>query len=394
MEGIKVKEEETVTCGGGGSSPSSSSSFSPLPMEGLHEVGPSPFLTKIFDMVEDPSTDSIVSWSTTCNSFVVWDSYKFSTNILPRYFKHNNFSSFIRQLNTYVSTKDFDVVLFCVRVVLGHYFVHDQVFIHFDWFNAHFDQGFRKVDPDRWEFANEGFLAGQRHLLKTIKRRRKVSQSMQGRGGDEACVEVGKFELEGELERLKRDRNILMTEIVRLRHQQLNSRDQLSALDARLQATEKKQKKMMTFLAKALTNPSFMQQLVHKTPQSIEMLDVEINRKRRLIASQSVENLQQDDPVTLMEPEMDTYFSPAFDSELSNEIKEHALGSDITAGECDIIGDTILEDLLVKDLVTGDPKDEVFIGDCSQIDVAEEDLVANPGDWSDQFQDLVDHMDY
>ena len=100
-----MKEEEAVTCGGGSSSSSSSSSsFSPQPMEGLHEVGPPPFLSKIFDMVEDSSTDSIVSWSMARNSFVVWDSHKFSADILPRYFKHGNFSSFIRQLNAYVST--------------------------------------------------------------------------------------------------------------------------------------------------------------------------------------------------------------------------------------------------------------------------------------------------
>lgn len=74
-----------------------------LPMEGLHDVGPPPFLSKTYEMVEDSSTDQVISWSTTRNSFIVWDSHKFSTTLLPRFFKHSNFSSFIRQLNTYVS---------------------------------------------------------------------------------------------------------------------------------------------------------------------------------------------------------------------------------------------------------------------------------------------------
>lgn len=75
----------------------------PQPMEGLHEVGPPPFLTKTFEMVDDPNTDYIVSWNRGGTSFVVWDLNSFSTILLPRHFKHSNFSSFIRQLNTYVS---------------------------------------------------------------------------------------------------------------------------------------------------------------------------------------------------------------------------------------------------------------------------------------------------
>ena len=35
-----------------------------------------------------------------------------------------------------------------------------------------------------------------------------------------ALVEVGKFGMEGEIERLKRDKNVLMLELVRLRQQQ------------------------------------------------------------------------------------------------------------------------------------------------------------------------------
>ena len=66
--------------------------------------GPAPFLLKTYDMVDDTSTDDIVSWSSTNNSFVVWNPPEFARLLLPTYFKHNNFSSFIRQLNTYVSS--------------------------------------------------------------------------------------------------------------------------------------------------------------------------------------------------------------------------------------------------------------------------------------------------
>lgn len=234
--------------------PGSLNSSVPQPMDVLQSTAPPPFLTKTYDMVDDPATDPVVSWSAGNNSFIVWNPPDFAQELLPKYFKHNNFSSFVRQLNTY---------------------------------------GFRKVDPDRWEFANEGFLRGRRDLLRSIHRRKPATHSQQSvqqqqqqqhqqseQGPVGPCVEVGKFGLEGEIERLKRDKNVLMMELVRLRQQQQNTERDLQAMGQRLLTTENRQQHMMSFLAKAMQNPSFLAQLMQQSEN--KRLAATVRKKRRL----------------------------------------------------------------------------------------------------------------
>ncbi|KAL8533461.1 hypothetical protein ACS0TY_009739 [Phlomoides rotata] len=82
---------------GGGSLPAT-----PHPLESLYETPIPPFLSKTFDLVDDPSLDSIISWSGKGDRFVVKNHVEFLRTVLPMNFKHNNFPSFLRQLNTYV----------------------------------------------------------------------------------------------------------------------------------------------------------------------------------------------------------------------------------------------------------------------------------------------------
>lgn len=59
------------------------------------------FLLKTFKMVEDPNTDKCVAWTDKGDAFVVKNEHEFAAKVLPVYFRHQNFSSFVRQLNFY-----------------------------------------------------------------------------------------------------------------------------------------------------------------------------------------------------------------------------------------------------------------------------------------------------
>ncbi|KAL8530478.1 hypothetical protein ACS0TY_007500 [Phlomoides rotata] len=143
-------------------------------------------------------------------------------------------------------------------------------------------QGFRKIDPDKWEFSNEAFLKDQKHLLRNI-RRRKTTNALQALPSQRAgghCVEVGRFGLDAEIDSLRRDKQVLFMELVKLRQQQMNTRAYLQQMEMRLQGTERKQQQMMSFLARAMQNPEFIHQLVQQKEKRKE-LEEAVSKKRR-----------------------------------------------------------------------------------------------------------------
>ena len=103
------------------------------------------FLRKTFHMIDTCSPD-MATWTNDGLMFIVKDPEQFAAKIIPAYFKHSNFSSFVRQLNFY---------------------------------------GFRKIKSDAirlddmddeannekyWRFRHEHFQRGKPHLLIKIQR--------------------------------------------------------------------------------------------------------------------------------------------------------------------------------------------------------------------------------
>ncbi|XP_019084541.1 PREDICTED: heat stress transcription factor A-3-like isoform X2 [Camelina sativa] len=194
----------------------------PIPLDLLQGNQVPPFLSKTFDLVDDPTLDPVISWGLTGASFVVWDPLEFARIILPRNFKHNNFSSFVRQLNTY---------------------------------------GFRKIHTDKWEFANEAFLRGKKHLLKNIQRRRSPQSNQTCTSSSCSQSQGSPTEVGGEIEKLRKERRALMEEMVELQQQSRGTARHVDSVNQRLKAAEQRQKQLLSFLAKLFQNPGFLERM-------------------------------------------------------------------------------------------------------------------------------------
>ncbi|KAI9505555.1 kinase-regulated stress-responsive transcription factor skn7 [Coemansia spiralis] len=99
------------------------------------------FVKKLFRMLEDEAHREIVCWGFDGDSFVVKDPNEFSKFVLPQHFKHNNFASFVRQLNKY------------------------------DFHKVKVTEDNRRYGEEAWEFKHPKFQHNRPDLLEKIKRK-------------------------------------------------------------------------------------------------------------------------------------------------------------------------------------------------------------------------------
>lgn len=73
----------------------------------IHEINHSgsshnsKFLIQLYEILEDENNENIIHWGEDGKYFVIENMYDFIEKILPKYYNHNNFASFVRQLNKY-----------------------------------------------------------------------------------------------------------------------------------------------------------------------------------------------------------------------------------------------------------------------------------------------------
>ncbi|EEB09204.2 transcription factor Hsf1 [Schizosaccharomyces japonicus yFS275] len=144
------------------------------------------FSNKLYNMVNEPSTNNLICWSERGDSFLVLGHEDFAKTVLPRYFKHKNFSSFVRQLNMY-----------------GFHKV------------PHIQQGVLQSDSpnELLEFSNPNFLRDQPELLCLVTRKK---------GGAQPSEETTSSSLDlsnimAELQNIKESQAVLSNELHRIR---------------------------------------------------------------------------------------------------------------------------------------------------------------------------------
>ncbi|CAM9134438.1 unnamed protein product [Ectocarpus sp. 4 AP-2014] len=123
------------------------------------------FLRKTYEMI-NTCEDVHAAWTAAGDTFVIKDPDTFANEVIPRFFKHNKFSSFVRQLNFYG-----------FRKVKSNITVEGQ-------------------DSKWWEFKHDLFLRDKPNLLSEIRRATHYGVTPEKQEVDDLRSEVGSLRLQ------------------------------------------------------------------------------------------------------------------------------------------------------------------------------------------------------
>lgn len=135
------------------------------------------------------------------------------------------------------------------------------------------------MDPDRWEFANEWFLRGQKHLLKNITRRKHGGGGGGGGGGRNGHGHGHGYDHYGS--HLDLEDDVMVMEIAKLKEEQKALDAELQGMNKRLETTEKRPQQMMAFLSNVVEDPQILSRILLERERKQQQLAD--NKKRRLI---------------------------------------------------------------------------------------------------------------
>jgi len=210
-------------------------------------------------------------------------------------------------------------------------------------------------------------------LLKNIQRRRSPQQSQQVGNyiGIGACTtEAGRSEVEVEIEKLRKERTMLMEEVVDLQQEQRRTANRAGEVNQRLQSAEQRQKQMVSFLAKLIQNPAFLARLRQKKEQR------EIDSPRVVRKFVKQHQHETGTPETLQEGQIVRYHQPDWTnismssetpklSPVSIEQSPHYLSQGL-AGEMSGAAQHLTAQ--IQNIVTDDLAAEMMIGEGSSED--------------------------
>ncbi|KAJ1982577.1 hypothetical protein H4R34_001660 [Dimargaris verticillata] len=174
--------------------------------------GGNTFVHKLHDMVTDPAYQHLISWNYTGASFVVCCINDLARDVLPKHFKHSNFSSFVRQLNMY-----------------GFHKINKS------------PRGQRTAAENQiWEFSHPKFLRGRPDLLEEIKRKAMDSDHMRRETGDLhanlTMMQATQVNTNKHVEQLQQNLTEVVRELAEMKQRQAAQQDVIMRLVIHLQS--------------------------------------------------------------------------------------------------------------------------------------------------------------